>query len=232
MSSFSDQQKAEMQAEYDTLLSSNHNWVEECLSKDPRFFEKMALGQKPTFLFIGCSDSRVPAETITRTEPGKLFVHRNIGNVVSLHDMNMMSVLQYSVEHLVIPHIIVCGHYGCGGIRAALSSESYGLIDNWVYPIKKVVDDHQAELAQLLDPEQRERRVIELHVLAQVKNILKTAVVQESIAKLGVPHVHGWVYDVQTGRIKELKTSFSLKEDLHPVYHYEYGHSQAEVAKG
>ncbi|MBN9419088.1 MAG: sulfate permease [Candidatus Eremiobacteraeota bacterium] len=222
MESFSEKQMAAMQAEYETLLSNNQAWVEECQKEDPQYFERMAIGQKPTFLFIGCSDSRVPAEVITRTEAGKLFVHRNIANVVSLHDMNLMSVLQYSVEHLVVPHIIVCGHYGCGGVRAALSSQSFGLIDNWVHPIKKVVDEHQAELALIADADQKERRIIELHVLAQVRQILKTPVVQKSIQKLGIPRVHGWVYDLATGKIKDLKADVNLQDDLHPVFHYEY----------
>lgn len=222
MESFSERQMADMQAEYETLLSNNEAWVEECQKEDPQYFERMAVGQKPTFLFIGCSDSRVPAEVITRTEAGKLFVHRNIANVVSLHDMNLMSVLQYSVEHLVVPHIIVCGHYGCGGVRAALSAESFGLIDNWVHPIKKVVDENQAELAAILDADLKERRIIELHVLSQVRNILKTPLVQKSIQKLGIPRVHGWVYDLATGKIKDLKADVNLQDDLHPVFHYQY----------
>jgi carbonic anhydrase len=222
MPSFSDQQKAEMKAAYDKLLQNNQDWVAECRQNDAGYFEQMAIGQKPTFLFVGCSDSRVPAETITGTDPGTLFVHRNIANVVSSHDMNFMSVLQYSVEHLVVPHIIVCGHYGCGGVRAALSSQSFGLIDNWVHPIKRIVKDHQSELSAITDPEQRERRVIELHVLQQVRNILKTAVVQRSIAKLGVPFVHAWVYDLNTGEIKDLKADLSLSSDIHDVFHYDY----------
>jgi len=222
MSSLSEEQKQEMQAEYEQLLQNNDNWVKDCLDKDPKFFETLGHGQKPTFLFIGCSDSRVPAETITRTEPGKLFVHRNIANVVSLHDMNLMSVLQFSVDHLVVPHIIVCGHYGCGGVRAAISSESYGLIDHWVHPIKRVVKDHQVELSQILDPEQRERRIIELHVLQQVRNLLKTGVVQNSIKKLGIPKVHAWVYDIRTGKINDLKANLNLEDDIHPIFHYDY----------
>jgi carbonic anhydrase len=227
MSSLSEEQKREMQAEYDQLLQNNSNWVQACLEKDPQFFETLGQGQKPTFLFIGCSDSRVPAETITRTEPGKLFVHRNIANVVSLHDMNLMSVLQYSVEHLVVPHIIVCGHYGCGGVRAAISSESYGLIDHWVHPIKRVVKDYQVELSQILDPEQRERRIIELHVLQQVRNVLKTGVVQNSLRKLGIPKVHAWVYDIQTGKINDLKANLNLEDDIHPIFHFDYAKAQA-----
>jgi len=222
MESFSDKQRAALQEEYDRLLRNNQAWVEDHQKNDPDYFQRMAVGQKPTFLFVGCSDSRVPAEVITGTQPGELFVHRNIANVVSLHDMNFMSVLQYSVEHLVVPHIIVCGHYGCGGVRAALSSQSFGLIDNWVHPIKKVVDENQAELATILDADQKERRVIELHVLSQVRNILKTPVVQKSIAKLGIPKVHGWVYDLATGKINDLKADVNLQDDLHPVFHYEY----------
>lgn len=222
MPSFSDDQKAQMKREYDTLLENNRQWVAQRRQEDPLYFEKMVQGQKPTFLFIGCSDSRVPAETITCTEPGKLFVHRNIANVVSRHDMNFMSVLQYSVQHLCVPHIIICGHYGCGGVRAALSSESYGLIDNWVQPIKAVVEAHQSELDAIADPNQRERRVIELHVLRQVRNVLQTAVVQASIRKLGIPKVHGWVYDLETGEIKDLQADVGLEKDIHPVYHFHF----------
>lgn len=219
------EQHAAMQEEYDRLLRNNQEWVELHQQSDPQYFERMAAGQRPSFLFVGCSDSRVPAEVITGTEPGDLFVHRNIANVVSLHDINLMSVLQYSVEQLMVPHIIVCGHYGCGGVRAALSSQSFGLIDNWVHPIKRVVDEHQDELAALVDADLKERRVIELHVLAQVRNILMTPVVQRSNAKLRIPHVHGWVYDLATGKIKDLGGSCQPPEkgELHPVFHYEFG---------
>jgi carbonic anhydrase len=222
MASFSEQQKAQMQAEYDQLLEKNRAWVEECQQKDPDFFQRTSSGPKPHFLFIGCSDCGVSADIITATEPGKLLVHRNIGNMVSLHDMNLMSVLQYTVEHLVVPHIIVCGHYNCGGIRAALSTDSFGLIDNWVHPVKSVLQENQTELAQILDPVQRERRIIELHVLQQVGHLLKTAVVQNSIQKLGIPRVHAWVYDETTGKIKDLKSELSLSADVHPAFHFQY----------
>lgn len=225
MESFSNEQRAAMQEEYDRLLRKNQEWVELHQRSDPQYFERMAVGQKPTFLFVGCSDSRVPAEVITGAEPGELFVHRNIANVVSLHDINLMSVLQYSVEQLVVPHIIVCGHYGCGGVRAALSAQSFGLIDNWVHPIKRVVDENQDELAAITDADLKERRVIELHVLSQVRNILMTPVVQRSNAKLGIPHVHGWVYDLATGKIKDLGAGCNSleKSDLHGVFQYEFG---------
>lgn len=225
MDHFSQEQRAAMQEEYDRLLRNNQEWVELHQRSDPQYFERMAVGQKPSFLFVGCSDSRVPAEMITGTEPGELFVHRNIANVVSLHDINLMSVLQYSVEQLLVPHIIVCGHYGCGGVRAALSAQFFGLIDNWIHPIKKLVEEHQDELAALVDADQKERRVIELHVLAQVRNILTTPVVQRANARLGIPHVHGWVYDLATGKIKDLGGSCHspAKSDLHPVFQYEFG---------
>ena len=225
MESFSNEQRTAMQEEYDRLLRKNQEWVELHQQSDPQYFERMAMGQKPTFLFVGCSDSRVPAEMITGTEPGELFVHRNIANVVSLHDINLMSVLQYSVEQLMVPHIIICGHYGCGGVRAALSSQSFGLIDNWVHPIKRVVDENQDELAAILDADLKERRVIELHVLSQVRNILMTPVVQRSNSKLGIPHVHGWVYDLATGKIKDLGEGCNPveKDELHRVFRYEFG---------
>ena len=222
MSSFSESQKAEMQAEYDQLLANNRAWAEDCQQKDPDFFYRTSHGPKPHFLFIGCSDCGVSADIITATEPGKLLVHRNIGNMVSLHDMNLMSVLQYTIEHLVVPHIIVCGHYNCGGIRAALSTDSFGLIDNWVHPVKSVLQENQTELAQILDPVQRERRIIELNVLQQVGHLLKTAVVQNSIQKLGIPRVHAWVYDESTGKITDLKSELNLSDEVHPAFRFQY----------
>jgi len=207
--------------QYRQLIENNREWVAERLAEDPAYFENSSQGQTPTFLFIGCSDSRVPAETITKTDPGMLFVHRNIANVVSLQDVNLMSVLQYSVEHLKVPHIIVCGHYGCGGVRAALSNSSLGLIDNWITPIKQTYKLHHDELSLILDPKQRERRVIELHVIQQVRNLLKTSIVQNTQKHFGRPQVHGWVYDLETGLINDLKIELNVKEHLHPVFHYE-----------
>jgi carbonic anhydrase len=220
LESYTPEQQQVIAAEYERLLINNRAWVAEIVKEQPDYFELQSKGQTPSFLFIGCSDSRVPAETITKMDPGKLFVHRNIANLVSHHDMNLMSVLQYSVEVLNVPHIIVCGHYGCGGCRAALSNTSLGLIDNWIQPIKQTVKQHQQELDAISDPMERERRVIELHVIQQVRNLVKTAVVQKSINKLGTPHVHGWVYDLETGFIKDLKANVSIESDFHKVFKF------------
>lgn len=222
MQSVNDEQKLQNQKDYEQLLSNNRDWVSQMQEKDPNFFVKMAAGQAPSFLFIGCSDSRVPAEVITGTEPGRLFVHRNIANLVSPSDMNLMSVLQYSVEHLNVPHIIVCGHYGCGGLRAAISQQSFGLIDNWVYPIKQLLKDHAEELALLPDEMARERRLVELHVMQQVRNLLRTATVQKSIRKLGLPRVHGWVYDLHSGAIKDLEANCTLEGDIPEEFHFQF----------
>jgi carbonic anhydrase len=222
LESYTPEQRQAIAAEYDQLLTNNRAWVAEIVKDQPEYFELQSRGQTPSFLFIGCSDSRVPAETITKMDPGKLFVHRNIANLVSHHDINLMSVLQYSVEVLNVPHIIVCGHYGCGGCRAALTNTSLGLIDNWIQPIKQTVKQHQQELDAIADPVQRERRVIELHVIQQVRNLVKTAVVQKSINKLGTPHVHGWVYDLETGFIKDLKANVSIETDFNPVFKFDF----------
>ncbi len=219
--SHSEEHMQEIEDQYRQLIENNREWVRERLQEDPTYFENSSQGQTPTFLFIGCSDSRVPAETITKTDQGMLFVHRNIANVVSLQDVNLMSVLQYSVEHLKVPHIIVCGHYGCGGVRAALSNTSLGLIDNWITPIKMTFKHHYEELGQILDPKLRERRVIELHVIQQVRNLLKTSIVQNTYKNFGRPQVHGWVYDLETGLINDLHLELNVREHLHPVFHYE-----------
>jgi carbonic anhydrase len=209
-----------MQDEYDKLLRNNQEWVREKLSTDPDFFTKKGTGQAPQFMFIGCSDSRVPENTITKTEPGQIFVHRNIANVVSLSDINLLSVLQYSVEVLNVKHLIVCGHYGCGGVHAAIGQTSLGLIDNWISQIKLVVTGHAEELGRIKDPEQHERRVIELHVIQQCRNLYKTSIVQNALRKFGYPKVHGWVYDLNTGLIKDLNLELDLDRDFEEVFRY------------
>jgi carbonic anhydrase len=212
---------ADMRKEYDALIAKNRQWVSERLSLDPTFFTKSVEGQAPHFLFIGCSDSRVPIETITQTEPGEIFVHRNIANVVSSNDINLLSVLQYSVEVLNVRHLVVCGHYGCGGVRAALSHRTFGLIDNWIAPIKRVVEQHARELSAIADPEAYERRVIELHVTQQVRNLMQTSIVQKATARYGFPQLHGWVYDLQTGLINDLELHLDVRRDFEPVFRYD-----------
>jgi len=219
---YSEEHMQELDDEYHRLIENNRSWVEEKLKEDPDYFNEMSQGQTPTFLFIGCSDSRVPAESITKTDPGKLFVHRNIANIVSHSDVNLMSVLQYSVEVLKVPHIIVCGHYGCGGVRAALGNNSLGLIDQWIIPIKTTFKLHAEEITQIKDPKQRERRVIELHVIQQVRNLLKTSIVQRTLKNFGRPKVHGWVYDLETGLINDLHVELNPKEDLLPIFQFDF----------
>ena len=209
-----------MQDEYEKLLKNNQEWVREKLSTDPDFFAKKGTGQAPQFMFIGCSDSRVPENTITKTEPGQIFVHRNIANVVSLSDINLLSVLQYSVEVLNVKHLIVCGHYGCGGVHAAIGQTSLGLIDNWISQIKLVVTGHAEELRRIKDPEEHERRVIELHVIQQCRNLYKTSIVQNALRKFGYPKIHGWVYDLNTGLIKDLNLELDLDRDFEEVFRY------------
>ncbi|MFN8610701.1 MAG: SulP family inorganic anion transporter [Vulcanimicrobiota bacterium] len=218
----------QLDEEYRLLIENNKEWVAERLSEDPQYFEHMSVGQAPTFLFIGCSDSRVPAESITKTDPGKLFVHRNIANIVSHSDVNLMSVLQYSVEVLRVPHIIVCGHYGCGGVRAALGNTSLGLIDQWIIPIKTTFELNKTELMAISDLRLRERRAIELHVIAQVHNLLKTSILQRSLKHYGRPRVHGWVYDLETGLINDLAVELNPRADLHPIFQFDFSSGEGE----
>ncbi len=221
ISSYTTEHRRSMDDEYARLIANNREWVRQKLEEDAEFFDRSSGGQSPHFLFIGCSDSRVPAETITKTQPGDLFVHRNIANIVSLSDVNMLSVLQFSVDVLNVSHIIVCGHYRCGGVKAALSHKSFGLIDNWITPIKLVVQQHANELAAINDPEAYERKVIELHVAEQVRNLLKTSVVQNALKKYGSPKVHGWVYDLKTGLINDLAIDVDPARELHPVFRFD-----------
>ncbi|MBK8254726.1 MAG: sulfate permease [Polyangiaceae bacterium] len=209
-----------MSDEYKKLLSNNQEWVKEKLASDADFFKKKGEGQAPQFMFIGCSDSRVPENTITQTEPGEIFVHRNIANLVSLTDINLLSVLQYSVEVLNVKHVIVCGHYGCGGVHAALQHTSFGLIDNWISQIKMIVKAHHDELVKIDDPEAYERRVVELHVIQQCRNLYKTSIVQNAVRKFGFPKVHGWVYDLHTGLIKDLGLELDIDRDFDDVFHF------------
>jgi carbonic anhydrase len=170
------------------------------LRLDPGYFSRLAEGQHPEFLWIGCSDSRVPPDRITGTEPGDMFVHRNIANLVVQTDMNLLSVLQYAVEVLQVSHVIVCGHYGCGGVKAAMGPQSHGLIDNWLRVLKDTQQYFWRQLAPL-DETARFRRLVELNVLEQVYNLGKTSIVQQAWRATGKPGIHGWVFDLHTGRI-------------------------------
>jgi carbonic anhydrase len=208
---------------YEQLLLKNRTWVQEENSRDPEFFKRLASTQNPEFLWIGCSDSRVPANQITGTRPGEIFVHRNIANMVVHSDMNMLSVLSYAVEVLGVKHIIVCGHYGCGGVLAAMGNKQYGLIDNWLRHIKDVYRYHAEELDGISDMEQRARRFVELNVIEQVHDLSKTSIVQRAWNNNQPLHIHGWVYDLKDGLIRDLDVTFTSTKDLHSVYHFENG---------
>jgi len=208
-----------MEKSYKNLLENNKKWVAKQLAIDPAYFDKLSNSQNPEYLWIGCSDSRVPANQITGTLPGDIFVHRNIANMVVHSDMNMLSVLSYAVEVLKVKHIIVCGHYGCGGVQAAMENKQFGLIDNWLRHIKDVYRYHHKELDAIEDTTQRARRFVEVNVMEQVHDLCKTSIVQNAWKNKQPLHVHGWVYDIHDGIIKDLNVSFTCTKDLHKVYH-------------
>ena len=210
-----------MAREYESLLAGNKRFVESMLQKDKNYFKELAKGQEPEYLWIGCSDSRVPANEITDTTPGEIFVHRNIANMVVNTDMNLLSVLHYSVSYLKVKHIIVCGHYGCGGVHAAMSNKRYGLIDNWLSNIKDVYRFHENELGVITDLQERERRLVELNVTHQVINLSKVSVIQEAWKQGTYPILHGWVYDIGDGIIKDLNVSLDELDDINSIYHFD-----------
>ncbi|MEY4057270.1 MAG: carbonate dehydratase [Chitinophagia bacterium] len=208
-----------MEKSYQKLLENNKQWVADQLAIEPNYFEKLANSQNPEYLWIGCSDSRVPANQITGTLPGDIFVHRNIANMVIHSDMNMLSVLSYAVEVLKVKHVIVCGHYGCGGVLAAMENKQFGLIDNWLRHIKDVYRLHFKELDAIANKKDRADRLVELNVIEQVQDLGKTSIVQNAWKREQPLHIHGWVYDVKDGIIKDLGMNFKGTSDLHSVFH-------------
>lgn len=205
---------------YDKLLLQNKAWSDEKKDEDSTFFERLSKQQNPDFLWIGCSDSRVPANEITGTDPGEIFVHRNIANLVVTTDLNMLSVLQYAVEVLEVEHIIVCGHYGCGGVKAAMSPMYLGLINKWIRRIQDVYRFNQTELDAISDFEKKADRLVELNVIEQCNELAKTSIVQKAWSKKKSPLIHGWVYGLDDGIIRELSTLDSYCEGIHPIYKY------------
>ena len=201
----------------ENLLQGNKDFVERTLEEDPNYFEKLSAGQKPPVLWIGCSDSRVPADKITNTMPGDIFVTRNIANVVTHTDISMLSVLDYSVNVLKIKHIIVCGHYGCGGVAAAHGNKQVGLIDNWLRNIKDVYRFNQAEVDGLPE-DQKIDRLVELNAIHSANNVMSTSIVQNAWANGQELSVHAWVYSLQTGLINDLKSTFSAADGMDPVF--------------
>lgn len=209
-----------MSKTYQQLLEGNEKFISEKLELDPDFFKRLNQQQKPEFLWVGCSDSRVPANEITGTDPGEIFVHRNIANMVVHTDVNFLSVLQYAVEVLKVKHIIVCGHYNCGGILTALSNKRMGLVDTWVRNIKEVYAKHEQELSKIQDHAEKANRLSELNVIEQVKNLAKTSFVQEAWKTRSL-QIHGWVYGLETGRIKDLEVVVEDIDKLDPVFRYD-----------
>lgn len=203
---------------YNALIKGNNDWVNNRLKDDPDFFKKLSKGQSPQVLWIGCSDSRVPANEVTGTKAGEVFVHRNIANVCVHSDMNMLSVLDYAVNVLKVKHVIVAGHYGCGGVAAAMSNKQFGLIDNWLRHIKDVYRLHSHELDRITDETQRQNRLVELNVSEQVYNLCKTSIIQNAWMERHDLEVHGWVIDLGTGLVKDIKVSSSSPHNLGYVY--------------
>jgi carbonic anhydrase len=208
---------------YKKIFENNRKWAAEKKADNESFFENLGKGQDPDFLYIGCSDSRVSAEELMGVEPGEVFVHRNIANVVSNNDLNVMSIIDYAVKQLDVKHIVVCGHYGCGGVKAAMEQKDLGILNPWLRNIRDVYRLHKNEMALIREEEHKYKRLIELNVEEQMTNVLKTAAVQQSINKNGYPEVHGWVFDIHTGELIDLKIDF--REKLNHIKEiYDLGH--------
>jgi carbonic anhydrase len=206
---------------YETLLHDNKLWAAKKLSEDPEFFERLVHVQTPEFLWIGCSDSRVPPDQITQTEPGEIFIHRNVANLVVSTDVNVMSVLDYAVNHLKVKHIVVCGHYGCGGVKAAIGNSSFNQVLNmWLRNIKDIYRIHRKQLDAIPDEEDRVNRMVELNVKEQVFNLAKTAIIQQTWKDQQRPELHGWVYDLHDGLIKPI-VEMKPGDDIDSLYEYD-----------
>lgn len=207
--------------DYKRLLLNNKAWVKDKLNVRSDFFERMTESQSPEYLWIGCSDSRVPAEEVTGTEPGEIFVHRNVANLVVHTDFNILSVIQYAIEVLAVKHIIVCGHYGCGGVKTAMGRQSRGLINKWLRHVKDVYRSNTDELDGIKDESQRFERLVELNVIEQVQHLAEISFVQHSWRKKEMPTLHGWIYDIHTGILKDL-VKIEPGQLPHHIYVYEF----------
>ncbi len=201
------------------LLENNRLWAQSMVAQSPDYFERLVKQQTPEYLWIGCSDSRVPANQITGLAPGEVFVHRNVANVVVHTDFNCLSVIQYAVEVLKVKHIIVCGHYGCGGVRAAGQNRQLGLIDNWLRHVRDVAYKYQELLDSVPDDEQKDRKLCELNVIEQAYNVCHTSIIQNAWQRGQEVVVHGWVYDLQDGLLRDLNITIGSMEEISTVYH-------------
>jgi carbonic anhydrase len=200
------------------LFDNNRRWAQRIVEREPGFFQSLTAQQSPKYLWIGCSDSRVPANEIVGLRPGELFVHRNVANVVAHTDLNCLSVLQYAIDVLKVEHVIVCGHYRCGGVRAAYLRSSLGLIDNWLRHVQDVRDRHQALIDEAAGDEPRIDRLCELNVIDQVRNVCHTTIVQDAWARGQRLAVHGWIYDVGDGLLRDLECTADAAEDAARAY--------------
>ena len=207
---------------YNSLLEGNKEWVRERLEQDPEYFDRLSKGQSPQFLWIGCSDSGVPANEITRTHPGDIFVHRNIANMVVHTDMNMLSVLDYAVNVLKVKHVIVCGHYGCGGVKAAMGNQSIGLIDNWIRHIKDVYRLHEDYLNSIADEDERFNKFVEINAQEQVFDLAKTSIVQNAWKNGQELTLHGWAYGLNSGYVTDLGVNMTSNDDLDEMYRLKF----------
>lgn len=208
-----------LQQRYEQIFEHNQAWAAAQKERDPEFYKKLVQGQTPDYLWIGCSDARVPAELVTGLLPGEAFVHRNVANVASNVDLSMMSVIDYAIRHLKVRHIIVCGHYGCGGVQASMNSKDLGVLNPWIRNIKDVYRLHESELDAISNNKERYDRLVELNVIEQSRNIIKTDAFQESYASNDFPVVSGWVFKLHDGLIKDLKIDFqAMLEDTRRIY--------------
>lgn len=207
---------------YEELLNKNKKWAADMITKDPNFFKRLVDVQKPKYFYIGCSDSRVAVDQITQTTPGELFIHRNVANLVVHTDLNLLTVLQYAVCHLKVEHIIVCGHYNCGGVKAAMGNDSLGLIDNWVRNIKDVYRFNQEEIESCSDEESKFKKLVEVNVKEQINNLSKTNIIQKAWKDTNLPYLHGWVYDLKDGIINPVKNINPNTNNAIDMYNYKF----------
>ena len=217
-----------MDKSYQKLIKGNQIYAETKIHEDPEYFKNLSKGQKPEYLWIGCSDSRVPANEITKTQSGEIFVHRNIANLVVHTDSNMLSVLEYAVRYLGVKHIIVCGHYGCGGVNASMSNTYHGFVDNWLCNIKDVYHKNSEELDAIKNETDRANRLTELNVIEQVRNLAKTTIVQQAWAEREL-HLHGWVYGLDNGLVKDLSVIHDSREDIDKIYRFSINESKQKA---
>jgi carbonic anhydrase len=203
---------------FSSIFKNNEAWIASKMEKDPAYFEKLAEGQSPDFLYIGCSDSRVTAEDLMGVQPGEVFIHRNIANMVISIDLNVMSVINYAVRHLKVKHVIICGHYNCGGVKAAMNPQDMGILNPWLRNIRDVYRLHKETLNSIADIDARYNKLVELNVQEQCVNVIKTAAVQEANRERGLT-VHGWVFDIKTGKLLDLNINFrKIMEEIREIY--------------